>query len=90
MFRFALISSLFAVAAAQDLHEFQRQLQLDLDAFQFNFGGININAELAQSNCPDQWTPVVNCVITKCPQFMEVCPDIEIPTESLGTIGKFV
>ena len=91
MFRLALLSSLFAVATAHKLgavSQFERAMQLDLDAFQFNFAGININAELAQAECPNQWGPTVSCVIGKCPQFMEVCPDLNIPEENLGTVRK--
>lgn len=94
MFRLALLSSLFAVATARKLGaiaQFERAMQgLDLDAFQFNFAGININAELAQAECPNQWGPTVSCVIGKCPQFLEVCPDLNIPEEYEGTVRKLI
>ena len=96
MFRLPLFSSLFALSTAattttggkNSIAEFQRALQLDLDSFQFNFAGININAELAQTECPAQWGPTLSCVATKCPQFQEVCPDLDIPDEFQGTARK--
>lgn len=92
MFRLALLSTIFAVAAAQDLGiQFERQMQVpELSEFQFNFGGININAELAQEKCPNQWAPVIACVIGKCPGFMDLCPNLSIPDEFEGTVPPSV
>ena len=95
MFRLALLSFLFAAASAKDINaisrEFQRQMQgLNLDAFQFNFAGVNINADVAQAECPDEWTPVVSCVISSCPEFLDVCPDLNLPEENTGTIGTLL
>merc|ERR1719253_1039011 len=89
MFRLSLLS-LFLVAANGNLFiekELKRQLQdFDLDAFQFNFAGVNINAEIAQAACPDAWQATVSCVISTCPEFLDVCPEFEIPAENQGTI----
>lgn len=92
MFRLSLLS-LFFVAANADLFgtaDLERQLQqnFDLDAFQFNFAGININAAIAQELCPESWQAVVGCVVADCPQFMEVCPELEVPAEFEGTVRK--
>lgn len=88
MFRFTLLS-LFLVAANADFLsevDLKRQLQdFDLDAFSFNFAGINIDAEIAQNACPEAWQATISCVISDCPQFMDVCPELEVPEENMGT-----
>lgn len=67
--------------------DMSRDLQgdFDLDAFQFNFGGVNINATVAQEQCPNEWQAVVGCVIQTCPNFMDVCPELDVPAEFEGT-----
>lgn len=100
MLRFSLLTLFFAFASAKDfltdlaVQDIQRRLEdvggFDVDAFQFNFAGINVNAALAQEKCPDQWGALVQCVITDCPTFQTDCPDIgsiEIPQENIGTVG---
>jgi len=70
----------------------QRKLQgdFDLDAFQFNFAGVNMNATVAQELCPAEWQAVVGCVIQTCPNFMDVCPELEVPAEYEGTARKLM
>lgn len=85
IFRLSTAATLVLLAQATLLC--QAQQMPDIDSVQFNFGGININAKLAQTNCPDDWFATVNCVATECPEFMEVCPTVEIPEENVGTAG---
>ena len=53
----------------------------DLDAFSFDFFGTNLTAGSAQLECPDAWSATVSCVITVCPDFLEVCPTLDIVGE---------
>ncbi|CAB9503179.1 ABC-type nitrate sulfonate bicarbonate transport [Seminavis robusta] len=57
----------------------------DLDLIEFVWRGVQFNAEALQDNCPDEWNGLVQCVIQDCPNFIEVCPDIELTTEEEET-----
>lgn len=48
---------------------------LAMDAFAFSIAGISVDAETAQTECPSEWTSAASCVITDCPNFVDVCPD---------------
>lgn len=95
MFRLALLS-FFLVAANADLFgrndmdalraNVERQLQ-DFD-FAFNFAGIEITPEVAQELCPTEWQGTLGCVLSECPQFLDVCPEFEVPAENVGTLRK--
>jgi hypothetical protein len=95
MFRLALFSLLFVTASANlfTADEIERRLQdFDVDSFQFNFAGTTLNAQVASEMCPTQWQGMVQCVISDCPGFMDVCPTMEVPEEMqefVGTAGKF-
>ena len=55
----------------------------DLDSFSFDFFGMDVSADTAQVDCPDAWSATINCVISDCPNFLDVCPVLE-QQESVG------
>ena len=56
---------------------------LDLDSFSFSFFGVDVSAETAQTDCPDAWSATISCVISDCPNFLDVCPIMELE-DSVG------
>lgn len=59
----------------------------DLTTFVLHFAGVKVSAEIAQSECPSEWGPVVSCMVRDCPQFLDVCPGYQ-ETESIADVAR--
>jgi hypothetical protein len=101
MFRLSLLSLLVISVSAIEvdiLRKLQglepvRKLQglEDFQALEFNFAGITFSMGVAEAECPNEFDPVIQCIITDCPTIIETCPDLtaNIPAEYVGA-GKFL